>query len=62
MPRPSASDKLVAAAVDTFHTRGYKACTIEEIADRAARAQMEQPEQALSTSLPQTARPRELTG
>jgi TetR/AcrR family transcriptional regulator, transcriptional repressor for nem operon len=35
MPRPSVRDKLIAAAVDAFQTRGYKACTIEDIADRA---------------------------
>jgi TetR/AcrR family transcriptional regulator, transcriptional repressor for nem operon len=35
MPRPNVRDKLIAAAVDAFHTRGYKACTIEDIADRA---------------------------
>ena len=35
MPRPSVRDKLIAAAIDAFHARGYKGCTIEEIADRA---------------------------
>ena len=35
MPRPSVRDKLIAAAVDAFHTRGCKACTIEDNADRS---------------------------
>jgi TetR/AcrR family transcriptional regulator, transcriptional repressor for nem operon len=35
MPRPSVRDKLIAAAVEAFHARGFKACTIEDIADRA---------------------------
>ena len=35
MPRPSVRDKLIAAAVEAFHARGFKACTIEDIAERA---------------------------
>jgi TetR/AcrR family transcriptional repressor of nem operon len=35
MPRPSVRDKLIAAAVDAFHARGFRACTIEDIAERA---------------------------
>ena len=34
-PRHSVRDKLIAAAVDAFHARGFRACTIEHIADRA---------------------------
>ena len=35
MPRHSVRDKLIAAAVDAFHARGFRACTIEHIAERA---------------------------
>src|SRR5271154_923417 len=35
MPRPSAKGKLTEAAIASFHTKGFKACTIEDIAARA---------------------------
>ena len=35
MPRPSARDKLAAAALTCFHAKGYKGTSIEDIADAA---------------------------
>ena len=35
MPQPSVRDKLMKAAMRKFHESGFKACTIEEIANEA---------------------------
>jgi TetR/AcrR family transcriptional repressor of nem operon len=35
MPRPSAQTKLMAAAINSFQTNGFKASTIEDIASKA---------------------------
>jgi TetR/AcrR family transcriptional repressor of nem operon len=36
MAKPSAREKIVAAAVDRFHAVGYHACGVQEIVDSAA--------------------------